>query len=169
MRGSTFPSYALMFGSLNPSGNGNSRISLLKGERLAAATNLSSYSSIAMIERRRSSNEIFFILWELAFIRILLAVESCEHYCSLLYSRSLISAPLPNLLNTFPKVLLPGLLLPVCTTSECSLFLWDSSIWERATPALGSTPVRWDLTTIRFTLVYREVVIRCPLPHSSLC
>ena len=106
--GSAFPLYALMFGSLNPFGNSASRISLLKGEPLAAATTSSSCSSIATIAHCRSSNGIFLIPCELAYVCTFWRVECCERFCSrILFKVSLVSTPLPSLLNTFLDVLIP--------------------------------------------------------------
>ena len=117
--GPTFPSYALMFRSLNHLGNGASRISLLKGDHLAGATSSSSCSSISTIALCRSSNGIFLIPCELASVGMFSAIECYEHSCSrLLFKVSLIFTPLPSLLNVFPDVFFPWLLSPICTTSE---------------------------------------------------
>ena len=78
------------------------------------------------------------------------------------------SIPLPNLLNTFPIVLLPNWLLFVRTTLERPLFLFDSGKWERAAPTLKSTPIHWDLIAIKFSPVRCEAAICCPLVASFL-
>ena len=166
--GSTFPSYALIFESLNPSSSGAFRISLQKGEASTSKTSLSSCSSIVTMAHCRSSNEMFLNPWEFVSVHTLWVIECWECSCSYLLLRvSLISAPLPSLLNIFPVVLFPWLLL-VRTTSERPLFLFDFDKWKNTAPALGSIPVCWDLTTIKFSPVCYEAAICCPLVASFL-
>ena len=96
-----------------------------------------------------------------------MAMECWECSCShLLFNVSLISALLPNLLNTFLVVLLSWL-LPVRIFLGHPIVLFDSGRWERGTSALGSTPVLWVLTTIRFLPVHCEATTCCPLVASS--
>ena len=105
--GSNFPSYTLMVGSLNPSGNMASRISWLKGDPIAAVINSLSFSSMETITWRRSLIGISLCPLELASCCLLWAMECWEHSWShLLFNMSLRSALLPNLLNTFPDSLL---------------------------------------------------------------
>ena len=81
----------------------NSHIFLLKGEAPVATTSLSSCSSIATIARHKLSSRMFRIPCEFTSYRTLCVVDCCGQSCSLLLLRvSCMSAPLPNLLNTFP-------------------------------------------------------------------
>ena len=98
-----------------------------------------------MMAHHRSSNGMFLIPWVLASNRTLWEVKWCEHFFShLLFKISFISTPFPS--------------------------LFDSGMWERAAPALRSTPVRWVLTTIKFHLsVVRLQFIAHLLPHFFWC
>ena len=64
-------------------------------------------------------------------------------------------------------MLLPWL-LPVLISLEHTLFLFDSGKWEHEALALRSTPVCWDLTPIKFSLICCEVAIHCTCVASFL-
>ena len=75
--GSAFPSYALIFGSLNPLRSGASRVYLLKDEPFAAAASSSSYSSITTMAHHKSSKEIFLIPCKFTLKCTLYVLECC--------------------------------------------------------------------------------------------
>ena len=151
---------------LKPFGNLASRISQLKGNPITSTINSSSFSSMATIVRWKSSIGMSLCPLELTFCLLLWAVECWERSWScLLFSVSLRSAPLPNLLNTFLDSLLPSL-WPVHALLVCPLVPTKVGMWEHATLALRLTPVRWVPIAIGFSPVYCILVA---LKFSFVC
>ena len=61
-----------------------------------------------------------------------------------------------------------GCYYPYVQPQSCPLFLFDFSEWECVALALESTPIRWDITAIKFSLVCYDVATHCPLIASFL-
>ena len=78
---------------------------------------------------------------------------------------SLRFVPLPSFLNTFPNVLFSSL-LSFRALSVHLLVSLETSMWERATSALGLTPFCWVSTTLEFSPVH---YLSTTLRFSSVC
>ena len=171
------PLVCLDCGSLNPSGNFAPRISWQKGDLVTSIINSSLCSSITTMAYWRSQRDVSYpmrnnsLLPHLSngMLRTLMVpspIQSVPKVC-----------PFPSLLNIFPDALLSSS-LPICTLLVCPLDSIEAGMWERATSALGLTPVHWvsialGISPIYCTLTSYQVTTHplpayCPLVASFL-